>query len=222
MKKYETNKLFYDKYLYKIEVQSSLAYIFRNNNLQAARDILDDLQEKLERKQPLVVRSYLKYETVAPKKLHEAQIIYTLLSKNVDYKLRIEKPKICIYSNDKQFLLQFDDKLEQDCKFFEPSDDVRKAIQNNPNIIVLKTPIPYEYRVTLGNQTSYEFLDWLKNNQDKVKASKKLLNYLSYKRHNEEGLYVYVRDSKIIQLLSLMNINIRRIDKIVCKQNLDK
>ena len=107
MKKHESRKLFYDKYLYKLEVRSSLATIFRNKNLVAARDVLDDLQNKLERNEPLVIKSYLRSETVLPKTLYEAQTIYSLLSQPVDYKLRIEKPVISIYSNDKDFLINF-------------------------------------------------------------------------------------------------------------------
>ena len=221
MKKHESRKLFYDKYLYKLEVRSSLATIFRNKNLVAARGVLDDLQNKLERNEPLVIKSYLRSETVLPKTLYEAQTIYSLLSQPVDYKLRIEKPVISIYSNDKDFLINFASKMQQESHFYEPETNVKNLLENNPNIIILKNQIPYEYRITLGNQKTYDFKDWLHNNPDKVKASSKLLQYLDSNR-SVDGQILYARDDKIIQLLSLLNVTIRRIDKIVCEQNLDK
>jgi hypothetical protein len=37
-----------------------------------------------------------------------------------------------------------------------------------------------------------------------------------------DGMYFYARDDKTIQLCNLMLNNIRRIDRIVSKRNIDK
>ena len=221
MLKLESRRLFYDKYLYKLDIQSPLAHIFRNKNLVAARGVLDNLQNNLEHNEPLVIRKFLRAETISIKCLHETQSIYSLLTQDVDYKLRIQKPTISIYSNSKDYLLSFCNKVTQECIFYEPAANMKELIKNNPHIIIFKNDIPYEYRITLGNQKTSEFKEWISSNSDKVKASQNLLNSLEL-NSNVEGQILYVRDDKIIQLLGLMNVNIRRIDKIVYEQNLDK
>ena len=55
MKKVETRKLFFGKYLYKITLMNVLGSIFRGKNFTYAGEILDSLQQDYENGQPLGV-----------------------------------------------------------------------------------------------------------------------------------------------------------------------
>ena len=48
LKKHETTKLFYNKYLYRLGIRNPLASIFRNKNFAYASTILDQLQQDFE------------------------------------------------------------------------------------------------------------------------------------------------------------------------------
>ena len=60
MKKFDTVKLFYDEYPYKISVTNSLCHLFRDKNLSFAKAELDALQHQYEEGNSLVRKSWSK------------------------------------------------------------------------------------------------------------------------------------------------------------------
>ena len=61
------------------------------------------------------------------------------------------------------------------------------------------------------------------NNLDKVQVGPTLMENLSKKSSYIQGQYMYARDENIVFLLQIMiSDNISRIDKLVCKANIDK
>lgn len=224
MEKHESTKLFYDKFLYRLTFKNVLATIFRNKNLYVARQRLDELQNAADNDQPLLMRNFLREVPIKVQSLNDAKMFYSHISTRSDYILRIEHPSISLYSNDKNWLLDLGEKLDYNkfnaCSFSGPSDKYISLLQNTNNVIVVQNPPEFKYKVTLGVQTNNEFVKWIKNNPDKVKAGKTFLN--ASKNFGGTGMYFYARDKKILQLISLMGVNIRRIDKLICKQDLDK
>lgn len=224
METHESTKLFYDKFLYRLTFTNILATIFRNKNLYHARQRLDELQYAADNDQPLFMRSFLREVPIKVQSLNDAKIVYSHLSTRSDYILRIQHPRISLYSNDKKWLLDLREKLEinseKECTFSGPSDECIPLLQNSNHVIVVSTPPEFKYKVTLGIQTNNEFVNWIKDNPDKVKAGKIFLD--ASKNFGGTGMYFYARDKKILQLITLMGINIRRIDKLICKQDLDK
>ena len=65
------------------------------------------------------------------------------------------------------------------------------------------------------------FANWAKNNTKQVKIGPVLMKSLETNGYVSD-LYFYARDEKTLQLCSLMLSNIRRVDKLVVKSNLDK
>jgi len=78
-------------------------------------------------------------------------------------------------------------------------------------------------RVTLGRKNgSIDLANWLRNNKDKSKVGKKTLEYLENQSY-VDGLYFYVRDEKLLQLITLIcGNNIRRVQRLVWHNELDK
>ena len=103
--KYETTKLFYNKYLYSLSINSELTPIFRNKNFKFACTVLDKLQANLESGMPLV-RKIGRYESpILFEHFLDARTIYNELTRYENsYLLRCENRHLNLYTNDISFL----------------------------------------------------------------------------------------------------------------------
>lgn len=222
LQKYETHKLFYGKYFYKLGLYNNLGHIFREKNLSFARQILDKLQNDYENGELLSFSLGMRVNPVQEETFLEAKKLYKFFSKADDYMLRIERGFVCVYSNDKNWI----NKIIQDLKpgtvreFYEPLKEDFDLLSSNT--IIVNHSNGYEYKVTLGNKKgSPEFARWAKNNNKLIKlgpvAESEMLN-----RGYVANMYFYARDEKTLQLCHLMLDNIRRVDKLVVKSNIDK
>lgn len=221
MKLSETTKLFYGKYLYKLTVRSALAFAFREKNLSYARQVLDSLQHLYEKGEPLTVQLWGREKTIVEEYFLEAKRLYKHFSRYEDYKLRVESIFLSIYTNDDKWL----ETVKKDISplllvEYSAPDPNFKDIE--PNTILVNESNGYNYKVTLGqNSGSPEFARWAEANPKLIKlgpvTKEELLNsgYVN-------GMYFYARDDRTLQLCNLMLSNIRRIDKLVVKQDIDK
>ena len=223
LRSYDNKKLFWNEYLYKLTVRSQLCTIFRNNKLMYARKELDDLQRKADKQQPLEWTQWMRSETISLKHFEQAKVLHNILANSSGYTLRVEKPHICLYSNDLEWLESLGNKVDA-LSLHMPDPTIVDHLSKEENIVVLEKDNGCELRVTLGVQSNTAWTNWILANQDKVKIGPVLEKQMRRPGHyvTYEGLYFYVRDDKILQMISLLGVNIRRIDKIVCKENLDK
>lgn len=209
MRHRETKKLFYDEYPYKLSLRNSLGDIFRGKNFKHARDELDQLQSMYERNVPLERGIYRKrYYDIETFK--EAKLLFQELTIKDAYMIRIENPILQLYSHDKDWLLKLSDLVKNPIDFYEPETVLFK------NEILVDTPTEYKYRITLPAKVDSSLGKWIKNNPKFAKAGPVCLEEM----HNNgyvKGLYFYVRDEKILNLVSLMLGKTCRIDKIICK-----
>jgi len=226
LESFETNKLFYNEYLYKINFDNQLASIFRNKNLRYAKIKLDELQAKLDSQETLSMRAHLRISVIKKAEFIVAKKLYDLLVDSHRYTssciLRVEHPGLDIYTNDRPFIDKLASIVSNDCKVWSPKSSLVKHLLNNENIILVNKSPEYRFKVTLKDQPPIGALaDWIENNSDKAKAGKIFLKTARLTGW-VEGMYIYARDEKILQLISLMGVKIRRVDKLVCKQDLDK
>lgn len=218
MNKFETTKLFYNEYKYKLVIRNQLAHLFREKQFSLTKTHLDKLQQDFENGRRLILQRYLRQDTVDVADFQEAQILFNELTQRDDYKLRVENPRMQIYSNDKTFLEKLVHKLRFCLEYWEPSSEL--LIENNT--VVLSRPMPFEYRVTLKSRTNRDFARWYESNKSKVKIGRVCLEEIQ-KGGYTNGLYFYVRNERILNLIMIIiGNNISRIDKVVYKQKLDK
>lgn len=222
MQTLNTTKLFYNKYFYKLEVINHLGVIFREKNLSFARQVLDKLQHQYEHNESLTFGMGLRDRVIKEDTFLQAKNLYKLLSKGDDYMLRVEGPSVCIYTNDKiwiKSLLQSIN-LESIKSFYEPN--INDIDILDKNTIIVDKSNGYEFKVTLGNKKgSPDFANWARANIKLVKVGPTLLEELDNAGY-VHNLYFYARDERVLQLCQLMLSNIRRIDKLVVKSDLDK
>lgn len=214
MKLCETKKLFYNEYPYKLGIFNSLAHIFREKKFRFAREELSRLEVMYEMNKPLILGSYRKKEYDL-KTFFECKWLYKELILRDDYKIRVEYPYIQIYSCDKEWLIHLSQNVIAPSDFYEPAAVLTK------NTVIVERPTDYNYRITLRSRPDPSLAKWIEANPKLAKAGPVFLDEVAKKGYSR-GLYFYVRDEKVLNIVGLMLDGSSRIDKIVCKQDLDK
>ena len=223
MRKFETTKLFWNKYLYKLTINNRIGNIFRYKNLSYARSVLDGMQRAYEAGDPIKLERFRRCDLVTESHFLDARRLYKFLSKTNEYTLRIEGNTTGIYSNNREWLHTIKSSLHKEnlLEFWEPDPIGIELLE--VNTIIVDTPILFQYKVMLGSGTMSltGFANFAAANPKQIKIGPVLKQELE-KNGYVSGMYFYARDEKVLQLCSLMLDNIRRVDKIVAKQSLDK
>lgn len=210
MNKFKTPKLFYKQYPYKLVFYTKFANSFRGNDLAYIREMLDQYYNSIkEGYTKLYLRRWKDQVPVTTEDLAEAHAIYSALSTNSEYRIRVENNYITIYSLDKRWLYKLATDLDVQ-EWWEPIEHLE------PGILIMGPKMKgWEYKITLGPRVPKSFYNWANNNIDKLKIGKKLQQYL--KNHGfVDGYYFYVRNEKMLNLVSLvLGTGMQRIDKIV-------
>ena len=228
---YETKKSFYNKYIYKLVIYNSLCHCFRtelqrNGALSYARETLDRYQLDYENGLPLQREIWRTTTAISYEEFFDAKEIYATLKKHLkQYNIRIGLGNdIIIYSNNRKMLVELASRLRtKSVSLFQPSAKLEEILKQKKDIAIVNKKPDFGLRVTLGRRLgSPELANWLKNNTDKSKVGKVTLNYLENNAY-VDGLYFYVRDEKVLNLISLLvGDNIRRVQKLVWIEELDK
>jgi len=223
LKNYETNKLFYGTYIYKLTINNGLSVIFRYKNLSYSREVLDKLQHQYEHGQPLLYSRFYRQSPVKEHSFLDARKLYIFFCKTDDYTLRIEGSVLSIYSNSKEWIYGIKNSLNAAnlLEFWEPNPDHITHLV--PNTIIVPSSNGYGYKVTFGSGmgNTSGFANWAKNNLKQVKVGPVLMNNLERNNYVAD-MYFYARDENTLNLCQLMLTNIRRIDKLIVKSDLDK
>jgi hypothetical protein len=231
LKYYETQKLFYGKYLYKICFYNQLNGIFRtefqkNGTLSYAREKLDGLKEDYRHGNAMKFPIYRTWRSIDSETYFGAQHTYYCLLKNKDYKIRVESfGSMSIFTNDYNLIEKIAKGLKSErISIYKPDDDIKNDLLTKKNIIISNNPVEWPYKVTLGNlRRDYTgFANWIDNNPDKIKIGEIARHSLTDHGY-VSGYYFFVKSEKMLNLINIMvGDNIRRIDQIVYKENIDK
>jgi len=231
----ETNKLFYNEYLYALKCQNPLLVIFRGCQSGASwtRRILDGLRPYFEDKQKLAadiphhIREDITKGIIKYRHFRDAQTIYKCLSEKFssqEFKIRIDWPSAAkFYANDKAWLLEMATRIDCSQEFHQPDPKYVDALLQNGHIILVDKPPEYKWKVKFNsNKGNPNFGNWCKHNNDKVKVSESTIEYME-KGYGLEGCFMYVRDKSVLTLVTLMTgNNLGRTDELVYCKDLDK
>lgn len=226
MKLYETKKLHYRKFLYRLSIHNQLSSFFRTEfqkpgKLGYVRKKIDELHTKwLPHLDQIEHRwgphnRFVDYIDVAD--YYDAIEIYRILYNNDDYKIRVESNMLHLYSNDRSFMQQLINKTKAGYKeFYEPNPEHIELLLNTDNVIIVQNPPKYEYKITLGkHRGSPELAKWAQTNPNLCKMGAATLQENQHKGYMS-GLYFYVRDSKALLIAQMMvGHNIQRVEKLV-------
>jgi len=225
LKKLETKKLFYNEYKYKLVFRTRLSRYLRGSDFKKSLRQLTNFVDESNKKSPANQRKQLSNlnrlrDTLSQDEVAEVTSLLKEFSKASDFRLRIEYNTVGVFSNNKTWLKKIARMANNAKEFYEPLDE---SLLTDPNVIVLKRPIDFEYRVTLASNCKVDtgFADWVATNTDKVKATQWTLQKIRRGVY-VGGLYFYARDKKIVNLIQLMIGNMGRVDKVIYADDKDK
>lgn len=226
----ESNKLFYKKYLYKLTFSNQLNFIFRTelqkSKLSYARERLDEYTESYRLGDPLLRKVFRTEVRVPEGDYLDAKELYNKLKYEDDFRIRVDPTStLTIFSNNEKFLKDIAKVLKtKDIKLYGPNPKYIKYLQNKTKVILVDTPPTLPFKVNFNNKrcNGADFGKWIRANKDKAKLGKIALESLeNYGYLN--GFYMYVRDEKVLNLVTLLvGASIRNIEKLVYKGNIDK
>lgn len=228
LKLFETKKLHYGQYLYKLVLSNELSFIFRtdlqkNSKLSYAKVILDQLNLQYRNNEPLTRQKYNTIKEVNELHYLDAKDIYSILNKSSGYKLRCESGTLAIYSNDRDLLYKIVNKTRlQNAEIWEPDHSTVEILKSKEKIKIVDYQPLLQYQVHLNyKKIDSRFANWLISNQDKSRVGPKALE--SIQEGSAGNFYFYVRDEKVLSLISiLIGHNIRSVDKLIYKGDIDK
>jgi hypothetical protein len=215
----KSKKLFYKKYLYKVEISFVLGNIFRTywqrtNQLDYAHSKIQEYRHQLQR-QKHIEEGYYKKIRFSHNEVDDAEQIRLCLNQIKDYMIRQEyTDRFAIYVNQCQDLINTLQNLKTVGKITVTEPDPSIANIKDPDMLVSKKADQFAYKVTLNagslRRTNPTLLNWIAANRDKIKIT----DYGLEKAYSTVG--VYVRDDKVLMLLQMTGDKyIKRIEKLV-------
>jgi hypothetical protein len=231
LNKFESNKLHYGKYLYKLQIKNPLSPIFRtefNKGKSHSRKKLDEYQELIQNGDPLTITRWRHEEVISDNFYFDAETIYNFIQIfSDDLKIRCEGSwSLILYSNDKDSLISLSKKIKMnECDFYEPNPDYAPLLTNN-KVVLIDSPSEWIYKVyfkcSVKNKVDPGFANWIAGNSEKIKIGDTTLDNVKRGGYLNDH-YFYVKTDKILSLIRLMiGHNIRRIEKRVYKGDIDK
>ena len=228
LRQFETKKLFYGKYLYKLVLTNPLGTIFRRDlqkegTLKYAKSKLDEFAEIKKSGHDLQLRRYRASIIISDAQLSDAVFIYNTLVNEVDYRVRCESSTLSIYTNKKSILSKIHKNMQvSNQELWEPSTEAKTLLLHKQNIEIVNSPTDMSLKIYFNSgRVNRGFGEWVLANRDKCRIGQILLKRLV----NDSYItgHCYIRDEKVLTLVEmLIGHKIRRVDKLVYKGDIDK
>lgn len=223
MKSQLTNKLFYNKYLYSLNCVNPLTTIFRNKNFRHAKSVIDGLESNHHEGLPLYLQKARRRKEISAEDFYDVKTLYReFVNTNEEYKLRCQGNTFTVYSNNKNWLKTIQNKIKSAREFYEPDSAYVDFLKNNTHTILVDDAT-WSYKCTFTHgKVPAAFATWCEKNRNKVKITQSAIDDI---KHNgfASGRTCYIKDDSILMLCNLIAGNcFNRIDKLVCRQNIDK
>jgi predicted ATP-dependent endonuclease of OLD family len=220
----ETKKLFYGKYIRRIKLTFSIAWILRPTDVKRNERILVDLEEQIKNdrrasknRQYKIDNHWWRHVFVTEDDVKEARAVQDALACCKDVKVRVQRNTMCLYFNDISEVSEIKDKVshliseisEPDMKFLDSIKAGKEVVSRNYS--------NYQYSVVFNSVKDNLLPDWIAKNDKMYKIS----NYakINLKRDFSPGtLQIYVKDTKALTMLQLrMSKSISHMYELVHK-----
>ena len=157
LQKYYTTKLFYNKYLYKLRVKSTIASLFRGLNLGYVKSKLDAMQREAESEMPISCPfnqlARRKNNSIDLETFMDACVVYNALEKNKSNAMvRCEGYNLDMYSNEPDWLHKLQTQVSA-VQWHEPeNDEIFNYLIDNANTKIIDGDVEWEFKAILGKK----------------------------------------------------------------------
>jgi len=189
---------------------TELSHYFRGGDLIYTREMLDHLQTQLEETGKIVLRRFRHPVNLSPYELFNAQKIFSALSKNNNFRIRVEQCDLSIFSIERGWLYNLAKTVNAN-EWWEPTGILE------PNTLIMGSAMAsWEYKITLGPNVPTSFCKWVIQNKEKIKIGNTFMKSVINESKYLNGYYFYVKNEKMLNLVTLvLGPSIQRVDKIV-------
>lgn len=218
MKVYKTSKLFYGKWLYRIETKASGANLIKRWGLAETQAYCTGSDERL------FSRQYSKFDK--DQLFRYSVAIAPFLDK--DLQIRAEHNTINFYLNDSALAKSLEGAVTQWLvSVTEPESDADIESLQSKSSLVLCKELPhgkFNYRVHIRyNMPAHQresFLTWLKNYGDQIRPSKTTVRWLTGKSSYMQDPFIYVVDKNHLLMVSLfLSGNLKNTEEFVLRDS---
>lgn len=195
----QTRKLFNDRYLYKIVLVNEYASWFKSKDLNYVMTRLTAISG----------------DSQNQKSREMCYQIYKCLYRSEDFNLRVQFPRITVYTNNKKTIECLSNIDPENIKYVSTINEKTATLEKGQ---ILMERTNYDYKVTLKKLSHdfSEFINWCHNNK-KIKLTERSKTALSSQK-SWGGSFFYVKgDSALLMVKIFLNDGIQRIDKIIRK-----
>lgn len=227
LKTYETVKLHYGKYLYKLKLYNQLASIFRTElqrggKLSYAKSQLQDYNSRMWEGQ-IIKKGRWNDVVIEHDDLSDANHIYSCLRYSKDYLVRCEYNNLIVYSNNLNFLKKILSgvKSTYNIELWQPLKENEHFLKTKKHVIIVDKPSDYKYKISFGRKKARpELASWLKENTDKSKAGSTFIENCEHSGYIN-GQYIFVRDDKVLFLVNMLaGDNIVKVEELVARTDI--
>lgn len=175
----------------------------------------------------MTIPVYRTWKEIDERNYLDARHIYACLIRTKDdYKVRVDAyGQMNIFSNSFKLIEKVAKGIRSKrIDIYQPDKSIASELLKNSNIIISNNPVDWSIKVTLGNRVrDYSgFANWIESNKNKIKIGDIALREL-HSHGYVSGYYFYIKNEKMLNLINIMiGDNIRRIDHIIYKGNIDK
>jgi len=221
--------LFYNKYKYKLELITCIGHLFRSADRVQARETIDfarqymnssaNWDEALEQAGPGALRYPTKWTLrrfqPTSTDIQDCEKLYNFLTVTApDTKTRVELNNLSLYSNEEGKVRDIAKELSCVHKLH-----VQKNDNIEPNTIYHSFADQYKYKITVGKIHDTALAAYLEtNNNTYVRAGASTIEAIRKNKAQYYGTYYfYVRDDKVLNVVSMFGFEIKRLDKLLPK-----
>lgn len=222
-----SEKLFYNTYLYKLHVRTPLSHLMKSHPTRGVTyTALNTLKALMGNNDAIKVG---RFKSATRTQMEDCEkTLDRLKGKQSEFKLRCELYSLIVYSNNLKLLEEIaqDTSVDTPCILWAPVPGSESFLSGNINTIVSKKPVKYEYKVTLkyGSSATHKaaLATWIKNNPDKAKAGPVVLRNLEIDYY-VGGNYFYVKNTSCLSIIEMIiGSGINKIEKVVYINDIDK
>ena len=212
-KKKKTTKLFFNKYVNRVSINTPFAASFRGKKLENVQNMVDQVFAIFVSKNmtgSVQIGSTWNRKYVSLDAVVGVSNLLKVLENYDDFTVRVEHNTLNIYCNDDSLIDSVSNIKELEvAEINTPQDQkARELLLNNPRSII-RADYTHKYKVTvswLGQEQADSFVEWAKR-LPKIKCASKKYCY---------GGHFYVADDKTLNLCRLfLSDKIRKVEQLI-------